>query len=135
MNRFKINKEACKARRVAVLAHVLVHVADGINVDERAHSGDHQHHGHRKGIHPEGPLDVQVPGADPIYDGHGRAARVACQENSLQDGNDEGQPGCAAGHDACAFFTQPPANQQVYKQAQHGEGYHQGRQTRKPSTT
>ena len=38
---------------------VAVHVADGVEVDERAHAGDEQGHGDRQGVDQEGHVDVE----------------------------------------------------------------------------
>ncbi len=60
------DEEAAVAAHVVLEAHVLVHVADGVDVDERAHAGDDQHHRHRERIHPEVPGDVQRADVDPV---------------------------------------------------------------------
>ena len=39
-----IDKEAAETAWIAVEAHVFVHVANGVDMDQRSHPGDYQHH-------------------------------------------------------------------------------------------
>jgi hypothetical protein len=66
----EVNEKARVAARVAVMAHVLVHIADGVDMDQGAHPAHHQHHGHREGIHPEGPRHAELTDRDPVGEGH-----------------------------------------------------------------
>ena len=55
----EVDEEARVAPGVLVEAHVFVHVAGGIDVDERADARDDEHHRHGKRIHLEGPRHIQ----------------------------------------------------------------------------
>ncbi|MBA7680700.1 hypothetical protein ES703_89021 [subsurface metagenome] len=56
---------------------ILVHVADGIEVDERRHSIHDDQHDRRQGVHAQCPGDLQVAGIDP---GQQRNAGVVLEE-------------------------------------------------------
>ena len=118
----EVDKEAREAARVAVDAHVLVHVANGVDVDERANAGDDQHHGHRERVDQEGPLDVQAAEAQPLGHAHG-VGRVAvgAQGKKHQQRDDERQPRGGGGHQAHPLFAQAAAPGQVDQQAGDGE--------------
>ena len=62
----EVNKETGVAPGIAIVAHIIVHVADGVDVDEHTHTGDHQHHHHREGIHAECPAGGEITNGDPI---------------------------------------------------------------------
>ena len=53
---------------------VAVHVADGVEMDERAHAGDEQSHGHRQGIHEKAGVHREVPGRYPLEERDHEAA-------------------------------------------------------------
>ncbi len=50
----------------AVVAVVIPHVADRINVDEEADAGDDQQHDERKLVEVEAEINLEVAGADPV---------------------------------------------------------------------
>ena len=118
----EVDEEAREAGRIAVEDHVLVHVADGVNVDERAHAGDHQHHRHRQRIDLERPRHPQVADDQPVeqVDGLGLVA-VGGQAHPLEHGDDESQRRGAGGDQANPFFAQEMAPGQVDEQTQHRE--------------
>jgi hypothetical protein len=57
-----------EALEAAVLAVVVVHVADRVDVDQRAHAGHDQAHHDRQRIEQERHLGDDVAGADPRVD-------------------------------------------------------------------
>jgi len=124
----EIDEEAGVAARVAVVAHVGVHVARGVDVDQRAHAGDDQHHRHRKGIHAEIPVDRQIAGADPLEERHHRAFGLGGQRQRQQHRHDKRRARGQHGHRPGKRLPQPPAQQQIDHQADQREEDHPGDQ-------
>ena len=60
-----VEDEEVEIGEVAGEPRVVVHVTHGVDVDQGAHSGDHQEHDERQGIDQEGRLGRKVPGGDP----------------------------------------------------------------------
>ena len=122
------DKEAGKAPGVAVMAHIIVHVADGVNVDERAHAGNHQHHHHRKGIHTECPAGGEIADGDPIREDNCGAFGMTSEGNSQQDGDHECQSGGQAGQRSGKDLAQSPADEQVDAKPDERKENHPGNQ-------
>ena len=60
------NKEAAEPLEVRLEAHILMHVSDGIDMNQRANTGDNQHHRRRKRIDAERPIKLQSPDMNPF---------------------------------------------------------------------
>ena len=121
MNRLKKTKKRLVAAEVVLEAHILVHIADGVNMDQGANPADHHHHGDREGVHPEGPAQVEFPDGDPIRQVDGGAFRVAGQGDHLQDRDHKSQTGGCAGDGPDGFLTQLAAEDDIDQQPDDGE--------------
>ena len=85
-----------------------MHIADGVDVNERAHTGDQQHHRHRQRIHPHLPGQVHIADGDPVRQQHCFGVEVVSgQSQHLQHGNHKRRGGRATGNNANPFFIQP----------------------------
>ena len=60
------DEEARVASFVMFEAHILVHVADGVDVDQRPDARDDQHHRGRERVDAEGPVEVERADVDPL---------------------------------------------------------------------
>jgi hypothetical protein len=82
---------------------VAVHVTDGINVDQRAYTGDNQHHGHRKRIDLDSPRDVKAGSRDlnPVKQGDRMGFEITRPKGKEErHGNGQRGQGHAAGYPA-----------------------------------
>ncbi len=122
------NEETGEASGIPIVAHIIVHVADGVNVDEHAHAGDHQHHHHGEGIHAESPAGGEITDGDPIPQGNGDAFGMAGEGDCQQDGDDKGEPGGKAGKRAGKDLAQFAPDEQVDAQPDEGKENHPGYQ-------
>ena len=55
-------------REEPLVARVVAHVADGVDVHHQRHRGHHQHHGGRQAVDQEAHLEAQVAGGEPGVD-------------------------------------------------------------------
>jgi hypothetical protein len=124
----EVDEEAWVAGRVALVAHVLVHIADSVDMDQRPHAGHHQHHRHRQGIHPESPRHAQLTDRDPVGEGHLTPFRVPDQGEQEQYRDGEGKPGGQAGPPTHRPLAHTPAEGDIDQQPQDREEDHQGHQ-------
>ena len=62
-------EEEVQVGEVARVAAIVVHVADGVDVDQEAHAGDDQQHDQRKLIEHKAEIDVKRAGVDPCRSG------------------------------------------------------------------
>ncbi len=121
------HEEAAVAAHVVLEAHVFVHVADGVDVDERADARNHQHHRDRKRIHAEGPVQLQRADVYPFGQEDGLPLPVIGPQGIRQQhGNDERSARSRAGQPADAAFRQPFADDQVQQQPSQREEHHPG---------
>ena len=118
----------------AVVARVLLHVLGGVQVDEEADAGDHQHHHGAHGVDAEGHVDGHVwPGAAPVMENQRHAvqvSRAACScprrrvREEREEGGDARHERAADGgerHQAHALLAEPLAEDAVDEGAERGE--------------
>ena len=126
----KVNKIAAEAPRVPVVAHIGMHVTDGIKVDERANPCDHQHHPDREGIHAESPFQADVFKFRPDGQRSDHRFRVGFQTEREQDRHHESSQRSQDRDRADKSFLEPFTKKQVDPQPDEGNENHPGNQLR-----
>src|SRR4051794_36148355 len=100
---------------------VVRHVADRVDVDQRADTGDQQHEGHRERVDQQPELDVERPGRDEGEQVH--ADRAAVDVGEL-DGADQGDQECDD-HGGGAQQVAPAVGAPAAEQQHRGAGERQ----------
>jgi len=108
------------------MAHIIVHVADGVDVDQGTHTRNHQHHHHGESIHSESPAHGQAADSDPVRERHGDALGMTGQGRSQNDRDHKGQTGSQAGNSAAEDFAKFSTEQQVDAQPDQRQKDHPG---------
>jgi hypothetical protein len=63
-----------------------MHIADGIDMDEQSHSGDHQDHYRRKGILQEPHRRLEIARSHPLIDHHLQRSALRGQAEEREEG-------------------------------------------------
>ena len=123
-------EEQVEVGEIPGLAGIVVHVADGIDVNDEAHARHHEDHHRREGVEEEGRPHDEIPRGDPGIEGLDGAARPLQTEQGEEgpDGRREAQAGRNAGDGAGrapARTSRKPAEHAVDDCPQGGENRNQ----------
>ena len=130
----EIREEAGITTGVTLIAHVVVHVGDRVNVNEGTHARDHQHHGHGQGVDLLGPGDAQLADGNPLGDGDHGPFGVDGERKGLQHRDQEGETRRGHSHQGHPALPQASTDEPVHKRAQQRHEDRQGCQVEEGST-
>ena len=115
------NEEAAVTSQIFFIADIFVHVADGVNMDERPDRRDDEHHRHREGIHAEGPRKMQRTDHNPVRERHVHPLRIFHEGIREEHRDDKRQSRRRTRDRADCLFAHLSAKDDVYQQSDNGK--------------
>ena len=113
------NEETRKPSGVILEAHILMHVPNGVDVDQRPDAGDHQHHRRGKRIDPERPVERQCTDMYPLRQPPAdHLAVIGGYRGSQQHRDDECRARSQAGDQADHPLAEAMAKKKIDQQAE-----------------
>ena len=97
---------------------ILLHVTQGVDVDEKADSADQENHDGGEGVPEEGPGESKGAEAEPLPQEKGRGGAMG---EDKEQGGEEGEPGGRAAQESGETAGELPSQEDEQERAQEGK--------------